>query len=408
MLNGFRKKLPPRSVTLVASATAISLLGDQALYAILPVYFRQLHLIPFQVGVLLSINRWIRLLTNHPAERLTGRFSPTRLLVIALVLGAFLTATYGGLPLFPVLLTARVLWGLCWSFIRQIGIMTTADSASDENVGRLIGFYNGIARVGSMVGAFLGALLYDIIGFCSTFLILGAISLLAAIPGGAARRGLHRHESRFARPRKHNSTDHVSGLLICGFVIGCVGPGLIMSTLGYVLRERIGESFAIGAMVIGIATVNGLLLACRHLANSLGAPFFGALLDRVGHRTGAFTFFAAATVILLAATIASSIPSLFCLVLGFFVCAACLQVALAAQAGRRGSRTYASYATALDLGMAIGPVLGWTVFEFVSLPTISFAIGCGLYAIGAAASLKAFKGNGYSISGAGPQKPVAG
>ena len=62
------------------------MLGDQALYAVLPTCFADLGLAPYQVGVLLSINRWVRLLTNHLAERLTLRYSPSWLLGGALYL----------------------------------------------------------------------------------------------------------------------------------------------------------------------------------------------------------------------------------------------------------------------------------------------------------------------------------
>ncbi|MFC1886501.1 hypothetical protein ACFLZM_05540 [Thermodesulfobacteriota bacterium] len=52
-----RQYLPDRSVILVAGAVAFSLLGDQALYAILPIHFKTLGLFPYQVGILLSVNR---------------------------------------------------------------------------------------------------------------------------------------------------------------------------------------------------------------------------------------------------------------------------------------------------------------------------------------------------------------
>jgi hypothetical protein len=53
-----------RPVILVALATAFSLLGDQLLYSVLPSHYTALGLLPYQVGLLLSANRWIRLLTK--------------------------------------------------------------------------------------------------------------------------------------------------------------------------------------------------------------------------------------------------------------------------------------------------------------------------------------------------------
>ena len=43
-----------RPVVLVGTATAFSLLGDQALYSVLPTYYAELGLLPIQVGILLA------------------------------------------------------------------------------------------------------------------------------------------------------------------------------------------------------------------------------------------------------------------------------------------------------------------------------------------------------------------
>ena len=386
------KKLP-RPVLLIGSATALSLFGDQALYTILPTCADKLGLIPFQVGVILSINRWVRLLTNHLAERLVRRFSPTRLLLIALTLGALLTLVYSTRPMFVVLLVARMLWGLCWSFIRQVGIMTSVDCSSEQTKGRIMGLYNGIARTGSFVGMVVGGALYDLfrltlglgfkVGFSLTFAIFGVMSFLGLRLGAVARRGLRSHESVFRNPPAESKSDHVFGLLVCAFVIGCVGPGVIVSTLGFILKWHLGEDLAVLGVPLGVATLTGLLISSRYAINALGAPTLGALLDRTGHHIGTVVCFCIATLILLAATFTSSVVVLACLIPAFFVCATSINVALMAEAGRSGSRAFARYASASDLGCAVGPILVWTIFEFVPSPTLSFAIGYCFYGAGA-------------------------
>ena len=47
-------KLPCRPAVLAAVPTALSLLGDETLHAVLPTYYEQLALKPFHVGVLLQ------------------------------------------------------------------------------------------------------------------------------------------------------------------------------------------------------------------------------------------------------------------------------------------------------------------------------------------------------------------
>ena len=155
---------PSKKVALVGIATAFSLLGDQVLYSVLPVYFDELGLMPIQVGLILSANRWIRLITNHFAHRMVQRFRSDILFVGALLLGALTTALYIFASLFSLLLAARLLWGLAWSFIRHIGVLEIMQDVPENVSGRTMGFYNGISRLGSVAGLFGGALLKQLAG----------------------------------------------------------------------------------------------------------------------------------------------------------------------------------------------------------------------------------------------------
>ena len=76
---------------LISLATAFSLLGDQMLYSVLPTYFTEIGLMPYQVGLVLSANRFIRLITNHLAERLCRRVRLDFLTIAAFGLGALVT-----------------------------------------------------------------------------------------------------------------------------------------------------------------------------------------------------------------------------------------------------------------------------------------------------------------------------
>ena len=90
-----------RNVVLAGGATAFSLLGDQALYAVLPTYYEALGFLPIQVGILLAANRFIRIFTNHWAERLCHRIPPSQLLCWALSIGALLSICYALVLRFP-------------------------------------------------------------------------------------------------------------------------------------------------------------------------------------------------------------------------------------------------------------------------------------------------------------------
>ena len=379
---------PSRAVILVAVATAFSLLGDQTLYAVLPSYYTSLGLLPYQVGLILSVNRWIRLFTNHLAEQLCRRYSLTLLLCLALLLGAALTVVYAEISHFSVLLTARVLWGLCWSFIRQVGLMTVADSAPNRVIGRMMGYYNGISRTGSMAGNFVGALGHDLIGFAGTLLIFGGISLVAVPLGFLARWRL---------PHKDRTLPAVSlpgwrnpGLLVCGFAVGCVGAGLLMSTLGLLLQQSLGDAIQLWGMTVGVATLTGLLLTGRWVTDALGAPLLGTLSDRIGRRKSALIFFGTGALVLLSGARVPGTPALVIAVLLFFICGVGATVVMVAEASTRGPRAVASYVTAADMGSAAGPVIGWMTQQASMTTNTIFTIGGGLYALAALMAWRTF------------------
>ncbi|MCD6291572.1 MAG: hypothetical protein J7M34_13820, partial [Anaerolineae bacterium] len=93
-------------------ATALSLMGDATLYAVLPTHAQDAGIALGAVGVVLSVNRFIRLASNGPAGWLYDRLpSRRRLFLGALWLGVLSTAIYAVSSGLPSLLLGRLLWG---------------------------------------------------------------------------------------------------------------------------------------------------------------------------------------------------------------------------------------------------------------------------------------------------------
>ena len=63
-----------RQIIVTASVVAFSLLGDSFLYVALPLKYRALGLSLVSVGVLLSVNRFIRFFSNTVAGYVYGRY----------------------------------------------------------------------------------------------------------------------------------------------------------------------------------------------------------------------------------------------------------------------------------------------------------------------------------------------
>lgn len=171
-----------RPVTIIAIVTALCLLGDSMLYIVLPIYWKEAGLSAlWEVGVLLSVNRFIRL-PSTPLIGLLYRKMPLRIgLFLAVLLAAATTVGYGLFDGFAIWLILRGLWGIAWSFLRMGGYLTVIRYSDDSNRGRLMGRFNGISRLGSLVGMLAGGILVPLCGMDAVSIVFG-LFMLAGLP----------------------------------------------------------------------------------------------------------------------------------------------------------------------------------------------------------------------------------
>ena len=73
------------------------------------------------VGVLLSANRLVRLISNTWASGLFERWGPKRPFAAATILALLTTAIYRWAAALLFFLPARMGWGIAWSALRQGG-----------------------------------------------------------------------------------------------------------------------------------------------------------------------------------------------------------------------------------------------------------------------------------------------
>jgi MFS family permease len=162
----------------VSIVVALSLLGDQLLYAVLPVMHEAMGIPVTAVGLILSANRLVRLVTNSLAGYVIERFGRRWPFIGSLLLGGLTTIAYGGLSGVWVFLIARLLWGTAWSFLRIEGLSTALDVATASTRGRMMGIFQSISRLGGAIAMLVGGLLTDTIGFRLTFVIFGSATCL--------------------------------------------------------------------------------------------------------------------------------------------------------------------------------------------------------------------------------------
>ncbi|MFH5186499.1 MFS transporter [Paenibacillus sp. TAB 01] len=415
-----------KSVRIVAWITAVSLLGDSMLYIVLPVYWQQFGLQSlWQVGFLLSVNRFVRLPLNPLIGWLYGRISKRAGIVLAVGLAVLTTLAYGSLSGFTLLLIARTLWGAAWSLLRIGGYLTVLEASRPTNRGSLLGSYNGIIGIGSLIGMLAGGLLAELIGARYVALVLGVATaaglplawrFLPVSPTGQAsaetgeKAGLDAKETGAASAAPKQATmasSRLAGLksltaegwlvLASGLITGVIFFGVYLGTMSPLIEAHMPASGTILLMgaAWGAASVAGIVQAVRWAWSPFLSPRIGAWSD--GPR-GRLPVYGASLALAAAAFLLLPLQPPFAAWLAILMAAqlantaiVTLTDALAADTAGGSSRVayMTTYTTVVDVGAALGPLLGFAALGALGLGTLYAGCALLLMLLGAAWALYA-------------------
>lgn len=278
-----------RPIIVIALITAACLLGDSMLYIVLPVHWDEMGLTSlWQVGIILAMNRIVRIPLNPLVSRLYQKISARSGMTIAVILAAGTTAAYGVVSNFVIFILLRCLWGLAWSFLRLGAYFTILDCSTDANRGHSMGQYNGLYRLGSLGGMLFGGVLADTVGVrvtCSMFAMCSLVALpfvFKFVP--AAGRGLVAEAATAEQDYKFGQHLDVLKVLIAGTFLALVFQGMLNSTLSYLIKLHYPTGLSLMGMVIGAASLGGVLQAIRWSWEPWLAPLSGKLTDGPGGR----------------------------------------------------------------------------------------------------------------------------
>jgi len=281
---------PLRVLLPVGVGTCLSLFGDASLYAVLPTHTAAAGVTVASVGVLLSANRFIRLLLNGPAGLAFDHWPRRRLFVPALFIGALSTAIYGLTQGFVPLLVGRLLWGLAWAGIWVGGNTIVLDVSDAGTRGRWVGNYQVFFFAGASGGALLGGFLTDRLGYHSAMVVsasltfLGAVFALVFLPETIGLRQQNvANEATELLPDGHANGKFATALTLYTAHRLAVA-GILQSTFGLLLLQQLGAQIQIGGRWLGVATLTGLGLSLSTLISATTAPLIGNLSDRVDNR----------------------------------------------------------------------------------------------------------------------------
>ncbi len=408
--------IPWRMVAAVVPTTA-AIMGDSLIYVVLPVSAAefgiggQLGLTSgVWIGVALSINRFIRLFSNGWAATIYRRFGLRPPFVTSVALGALTTLAYSFSHGIWLLLAARALWGVSYSFLRLASYMTALEPANAGIRGRLIGFFNAGQRLGSLIAVTAGAYLVTATDRTTAFTIIAATGLAgvlvsmyvaplstpvrplrAAAPARSATWSLRDRLWAFALTplpiSAHRLRAALLSVAVARAVLAFAANGLIIATVAPYLRDIGTSDSSVFGTTVAVVTLAGLVVGTRWFADlALSVPL-GYLSDRVGRRAiviaGVGVSAGAAMVLAIADGYELAVIALPML----FIASVAAQTALETQFGESvpdESRASAlgRFSTWLDLGAAIGALVGLPLAEAAGYATTFMVAAVLLLAAG--------------------------
>jgi len=290
-----------RTGWILAGCTALALFGDSTLYAVLPSQHAQAGVTLAAVGWLLSVNRLVRIPLNVASGWLADRVGPKVPYVVGILLGMISTAGYGVVKGFWPLMALRALWGLAWTLIAVSAYTLLLNISHPARRGRQLGLYASFSFLGGAIGAILGGYLTDTQGYATAMLALGACTgvgwILAALlvppvppperQASAAAPMTWRAISRQARAAVialRGSGRSLGVILALNGAHRFFFAGVFYATFGRYLLLALGKETRLGGVLIGVASLTGVLLFARNVITALVGPLVGHLSDLLGDR----------------------------------------------------------------------------------------------------------------------------
>ncbi|WP_336343896.1 MFS transporter [Halalkalicoccus ordinarius] len=258
--------------------------GGGVVFPILPNLGAVLGISPFLVGVILSTNRFVRVVANAPAGSLVDRIGTRTPFVAGLFVEGVATLGYilamqSALPEAWFLL-ARVLWGVGSALVFATAYTIAADVSTGDSRGANMGVVRGGMTLGFPAGLVLGGVVSELFSIPAAFALAAAFALFASVLAYATIPETHVSDSNASVKPWEIETS------VPALTVGAVNFGLYFAYLGalfstLVLFLATNELAVLG---YGPQASSGVLMAITVIA-AAGFMFGGGVLsDRLGMR----------------------------------------------------------------------------------------------------------------------------
>ena len=246
-------------------ALAFASFGDAFLYPFLPVNHAAVGVPVAWIGVLLSVNRFVRIFSNTLIVRLLARNGLRLITILASALAILSTAGYVLAASTGMWLLLRVVWGLAFSAMR---ISTIGYSLQQSQQGLSLGLTRGVQEAGPMVALFLAPAMLQYFNTSQTFTILTVLSLPALYFALELPKHDDKGSSILQFPSLPNAITLTTAFLVDGVIVVVLG----MLFLHY--RENIN--------LLSATSLAAFYLGYRRVCFVLLSPVGGWAADRIG------------------------------------------------------------------------------------------------------------------------------
>ncbi|SEO87027.1 Predicted arabinose efflux permease, MFS family [Halogranum amylolyticum] len=258
--------------------------GGGVVFPILPNLGTVLGISPFLVGIILSANRFTRIVANAPAGSLVDRVGTRTPLIAGLFVEAVATLGYvvalgSSLPE-AWFLAARVIWGVGSALVFATAYTIAADVSDRGSRGTSMGVVRGGITLGFPAGLVLGGVVSDLYSISTAFVVAAGFALVASLVAYLMVPETHVSDSRTAVGPWELDTS------LPTLTVGFVNAGLFFAYLGALFATLVlfveANDFAIWGY--GPQGMSGLLMALTVLSASGFMLVGGRVSDVTGAR----------------------------------------------------------------------------------------------------------------------------
>jgi MFS family permease len=266
--------------------------GGGVAFPTLPALGGVLGISPLMVGVILSVNRFTRLLVNAPAGAILDRRGTRKPMVAGFALMALAPFGYvvgldaGEIPLATpatVFVLARILWGFGTAFVFVGAFSTVTHVTTPENRGKWVGYVRGGQSLGFPTGLVVGGLVTDVYGYEAAFLVAGCAGLAATAIAAAVlpdvSADVQSGSSIRELPGVVRTDSRVFAVGLVNLVVRFLFAGVLLSTV-----VLYADRFGIEIGVLSATGASGVVMAVSAAATSVATVAVSRYSDRVGNR----------------------------------------------------------------------------------------------------------------------------